>query len=57
MVQYPTVIALPNSSPAKTVQEFIAYAKSTPGRTFATPGHGTGPHLAGELFKRTAGTS
>ena len=55
MVQYPTVIALPNSSPAKTVQEFIAYAKSTPGRTFATPGHGTGPHLAGELFKRAAG--
>lgn len=55
VVQYPTVIALPNSSPARTVQEFIAYAKSTPGRTFATPGHGTGPHLAGELFKRTAG--
>jgi len=49
------VIALPNSSPARTVQEFIAYAKSTPGRTFATPGHGTGPHLAGELFKRAAG--
>ena len=55
VVQYPTVIALPNSSPAKTVQEFIAYAKSNPGRTFATPGHGTGPHLAGELFKRAAG--
>ncbi len=49
MVQYPTLIALPNSSPAKTVQEFIAYAKSNPGRTFGTPGHGTGPHLAGEL--------
>jgi tripartite-type tricarboxylate transporter receptor subunit TctC len=55
VVQYPTVIALPNSSPAKTVQEFIAYANSTPGRTFATPGHGTGPHLAGGLFKRAAG--
>ena len=28
VVQYPTVVALPNSSPAKTVQEFIAYAKA-----------------------------
>jgi tripartite-type tricarboxylate transporter receptor subunit TctC len=55
VVQYPTIVALPNSSPAKTVPEFIAYAKSSPGRTFGTPGHGTGPHLAGELFKRTAG--
>jgi tripartite-type tricarboxylate transporter receptor subunit TctC len=55
VVQYPTAIVLPNSSPARTVQEFIAYAKANPGRTFATPGHGTGPHLAGELFKRTAG--
>ena len=27
---YPTIVAVPNSSPAKTVQEFIAYAKSTP---------------------------
>jgi tripartite-type tricarboxylate transporter receptor subunit TctC len=55
VVQYPTIVAVPNSSPAKTVPEFIAYAKSSPGRTFGTPGHGTGPHLAGELFKRTAG--
>lgn len=55
VVQYPTIIALPNSSPAKTVAEFIAYAKSNPGRTFGTPGHGTGPHLAGELFKHAAG--
>jgi tripartite-type tricarboxylate transporter receptor subunit TctC len=37
------------------VKEFIDYAKSNPGRTFGTPGHGTGPHLAGELFKRAAG--
>jgi tripartite-type tricarboxylate transporter receptor subunit TctC len=55
VVQYPTLIAIPNNSPAKTVAEFIAYAKANPGRTFATPGHGTGPHLAGELFKRMAG--
>jgi len=56
VVQYPTVIVVPNSSPARTVQEFIAHAKRSPERlTFASPGHGTGPHLAGELFKRTAG--
>jgi tripartite-type tricarboxylate transporter receptor subunit TctC len=57
VVQYPTIVALPNSSPAKTVQEFIAYAKANPGRTFGTPGHGTGPHLAGELFTRLAGVT
>jgi tripartite-type tricarboxylate transporter receptor subunit TctC len=55
IVQYPTIVAIPNNSPAKTVQEFIAFAKANPGRTFGTPGHGTGPHLAGELFKRLAG--
>ena len=57
VVQYPTIVALPNTSPAKTVQEFIAYAKANPGRTFGTPGHGTGPHLAGELFTRLAGVT
>ena len=54
VVQYPTIVALPNSSPARTVKEFIDYAKANPGRTFGTPGHGTGPHLAGELLKRAA---
>jgi tripartite-type tricarboxylate transporter receptor subunit TctC len=55
VVQYPTIVAVPKDSPATTVQEFIAQAKSNPGRTFGTPGHGTGPHLAGEMFKRAAG--
>ncbi|MGB9369999.1 MAG: tripartite tricarboxylate transporter substrate binding protein [Xanthobacteraceae bacterium] len=55
VVQYPTIVAVPKDSPAKTVQEFISQAKSNPGRTFGTPGHGTGPHLAGEMFKRAAG--
>ena len=54
VVQYPTALVLPNNSPAKTVEQFIAHAKANPGKvTFATPGHGTGPHLAGEMFKRT----
>ena len=56
VVQYPTVIVVPNSSPARTLAEFIAYAKaSATTLTFATAGHGTGSHLVGELFKRTAG--
>ena len=45
-----------NSLPAKTVREFIALAKANPGRlTLASPGTGSTPHLAGELFKRMAG--
>ena len=53
---YPNVMAVPNSSPAKSVQEFIAHAKANRGTiTFASSGIGTSPHLAGELFKRMAG--
>jgi tripartite-type tricarboxylate transporter receptor subunit TctC len=55
VVQYPTAIAVSASSPARTLQEFIALAKASGKFTFASPGHGTGPHLAGELFKRVAG--
>jgi tripartite-type tricarboxylate transporter receptor subunit TctC len=47
---------VPNSSPAKSVQEFIAYAKANRGKlALASPGTGSMPHLAGELFTRMAG--
>jgi tripartite-type tricarboxylate transporter receptor subunit TctC len=52
---YPNVMAVPNSSPAKSVREFIDYANANKGKiTFASSGIGTSPHLSGELFKRMA---
>jgi tripartite-type tricarboxylate transporter receptor subunit TctC len=51
----PNVMIVPNSSPARSVNEFIAHAKANPGKiTFGSPGHGTSVHLCGELFKRAA---
>jgi tripartite-type tricarboxylate transporter receptor subunit TctC len=42
--------------PAKTVPEFIAYAKANPGKiSMASSGTGTSPHVAGELFKMMTG--
>ena len=44
------------SVPAKTVPEFIAYAKANPGKiNMASAGIGSTPHVAGELFKMMAG--
>jgi tripartite-type tricarboxylate transporter receptor subunit TctC len=52
---FPNVMAVPNSSPAKTVAEFIAHAKANRGKiSYASSGSGTSLHLSGELFKRLA---
>jgi tripartite-type tricarboxylate transporter receptor subunit TctC len=43
--------------PARTIPEFIAYAKAHPGKVnMASGGSGSGPHVAGELFKAMTGT-
>jgi len=54
--QGPLLLAVNPSVPATSVGELVALAKANPGRlTFASPGVGTPPHIAGELFKRAAG--
>jgi tripartite-type tricarboxylate transporter receptor subunit TctC len=56
LCNFPNIMAVPNSSPAKSVKEFIEYAKSKSGRiNFGSSGIGTSPHLSSELFKRMAG--
>src|SRR6185437_3070494 len=56
LVQEPIILSVHPSLPAKTLPEFIAYAKANPGKlSMASPGIGTTPHIAGELFKIMVG--
>lgn len=52
----PNVMVVPADFPAKTVAEFIAYAKANPGKiNMASSGNGTSVHLSGELFRSMTG--
>jgi tripartite-type tricarboxylate transporter receptor subunit TctC len=56
LVRTPNVMEVTNSLPVKTVQEFIAYCKTNPGKiNMASSGSGTSVHLSGELFKSMTG--
>jgi len=53
---FPFFMFVPNSSPAKTVAEFLDYVKAQPGKLImASPGTGSAPHLAELLFLQMAG--
>jgi tripartite-type tricarboxylate transporter receptor subunit TctC len=52
----PSILAVNNDVPVKTVQELIALAKQQPGKlTYASPGVGTPQHIAGEVLKGITG--
>lgn len=58
IMRVPHVMTIAPTFPAKTVAEFIAYAKAHPGKVnFASGGNGSGAHVAGELFKMMTGVT
>jgi tripartite-type tricarboxylate transporter receptor subunit TctC len=53
----PNIVLVPNSSPSRTMREFINHAKNNPGRlNYASSGNGTIVHLTSEYFKAQSGT-
>ncbi len=58
MSKFPNVLLVRQNFPAKTAQEFLAYAKANPGKiNFASQGPGTTSHLTAELFATMTGTT
>jgi tripartite-type tricarboxylate transporter receptor subunit TctC len=56
IIRFPNVMEVNLSVPAKTVPEFIAYAKANPGKiNYASSGNGSTIHMSGELFKMMTG--
>jgi tripartite-type tricarboxylate transporter receptor subunit TctC len=54
--QFPNIIIMSKTIPAKNLQEFIALLKQNPGKySYGSSGVGTAMHIAGELFKKLAG--
>jgi len=52
---FPNLLVVPNSSPFRSVSDLLVEARKNPGKvTFASPGHGSSPHMSGELFKYMA---
>ena len=52
---YPNLLVVPKDSKFRSVGDIIAQAKANPGKlTYASPGHGTSPHMGAELFKYMA---
>ncbi len=57
VARVPLVLVTPSSSPARSVRELFALAKSEPGRlNFGSPGVGSVAHVVGEMFNTMAGT-
>jgi tripartite-type tricarboxylate transporter receptor subunit TctC len=55
LITQPNMMCVPNTSPANSVKEFIAFCNENRGKvTYASSGNGTTLHLSGELFKRLA---
>jgi len=56
LLEAPLVLAVPAESPVRSVRDLVRLAKAAPGRlSYGSSGIGTPPHLAGELFCRSAG--
>lgn len=56
-VTSPSLVVVRKESPLMTLEELIAEAKKNPGKlTYSTPGYGSTPHFAGELFKMYTST-
>jgi tripartite-type tricarboxylate transporter receptor subunit TctC len=52
---FPNLLVVPPTSPFKSAADIIAFAKANPGKlNFGSPGHGSSPHMSGELFKSLA---